>query len=161
MAIVAFAMIRKPEPRSAVMKVRNGARIRRWQVVVGVLGAALLVIASATMAWKRAQQGGDQSAQENAAVEACRWRWNGSGGGVRETYDWDRGYLRDVNNETNAPMPTRIDGQPIKCVLIPKHGVDISFQNCGIYTSWPDDHLVCWMIYDASRDLWVNTDDIR
>lgn len=131
-----------------------------WRIVAWVVGVCLCVVAAA-IAWKKAEQGGDQSPETKAAVEACRWRWEGSGGGVRETYDWDRGYLRDVSNETNMPMPTRVDGQPIKCVLIPKHGVDISFRNCGVYNSWPDDHLVCWMIYDASRDMWVNTDEVR
>lgn len=122
-----------------------------WLGTCALIFAGVFVVGFAT-GGKGFQFGG----VNNAAVEACQWEFIG-GGGNPDHFDWKRAYMTNAYADFEGPVPTKINGEPIKCVIIPKIGVERSSERCGVLSTNPKDHWVCRMVFDRGQDVWIPT----
>jgi hypothetical protein len=93
---------------------------------------------------------------KNEQTEACRFEFVGSGGDPKN-YDWSRSYTSDAWPDVDGPVATKIDGERIKCIIVPKVGADTDWSGCGILSAQPKDHWVCRMVFDRRQGIWVST----
>ncbi len=122
---------------------------------IGMAGAVFRGVGGtvSTSPSSRSASGGEP---RNDQTWACRSDFV-AGGGDPGLYDWSRSYTSDAWPDIQGSVPTKIDGERIKCVVVPMKGVETDWSGCGLISAQPKDHKVCRMVFDSSQDVWVPT----